>query len=117
MTTITFFRSGETLWGFRSLGHSGYAEEGSDILCAAISSMSLLVINTIESAFGTSVDCQVDQETPCLSVIVPSLIVGDIPDHTRFASSRLIDAYRRQLMEMAGDYPEYIQVLTEQKDP
>lgn len=117
MTTITFMKSGETYWGFRSCGHTGYAEEGSDILCAAVSSMSQLVVNTIESAFGAPIDYKIDEETPCLSVSVPALITGGIPDHVRFAVSRLIDAYRRQLKEMAGDYPEYIRVLVNSEDP
>ena len=38
-------RSGEYK-GFNCIGHSGYAEEGEDIVCAAIS---VLVINTINS--------------------------------------------------------------------
>ena len=117
MTTITFLRSGETLWGFRSCGHTGYAEEGSDILCAAVSSMSLLVVNAIESGFGAPVDCQVDEETPSLSVVVPALVAGEIAENTRFAVSRLIDAYRRQLQELAGDYPKYIRVVICAEDP
>ncbi len=117
MTTITFMRSGETLWGFRSCGHTGYAEEGSDILCAAVSSMSLLVVNTMQDGYGAQVDYQVDEETPCLSVAVPALIAGDIDENVRFAVSRLIEAYRRQLQELAGDYPKYIRVVISAEDP
>ncbi len=117
MTTITFLRSGETFWAFRSCGHTGYAEEGSDILCAAISSMSLLVVNTIESGFGAPVDYQIDEETPALSVSVPALIVGGIDENICFAVSRLIDAYRRQLQELAGDYPKNIRVVIRAEDP
>ena len=36
MTTITFRSEGNRLIGFDSQGHSGYAEEGADIVCAAI---------------------------------------------------------------------------------
>ncbi len=47
MTAITFFsnRDGKYL-GFTCLGHSGYAEEGEDIVCAGISA---LVINTVNA--------------------------------------------------------------------
>ena len=39
MTTVTFRTEGERITGFDSQGHSGYAEEGSDIVCAAITSL------------------------------------------------------------------------------
>mgnify|MGYP003303931261 CR=1 FL=1 len=38
MTTITFRSEGGRIIGFDSQGHSGYAEEGEDIVCAAITS-------------------------------------------------------------------------------
>lgn len=117
MTTVTFLRSGETIWGFRSCGHTGYAEAGSDILCAAVSSMSSLVVNAIESAFGAPVDYRVNDEMPSLTVEVPALLRNGIPDQVRFAVSRLIEAYRRQLTELAGDYPEYIRVECSKEDP
>ena len=47
MVTVTFYRSGDLLQGFKISGHSGYAQEGSDIVCAAVSSASLMVANTI----------------------------------------------------------------------
>ena len=39
MTTITVFYRGERIAGFRAKGHSGYAESGSDIVCAAVSAI------------------------------------------------------------------------------
>lgn len=117
MTTVTFYRSDDTVWGFTSDGHSGYAEEGSDIVCAAISSMSLLVVNAIEEDYGVPVRYAADPEIPRLSMAVPSLIGGDLREAVRFAVVGLLHAYRRQLFELAGDYPEYIRVVTEKKDP
>ena len=39
MTRITLFRSRSHAIGFEAEGHTGYAEEGSDIVCAAISAL------------------------------------------------------------------------------
>ncbi len=33
--------------GFRAVGHSGFSEEGSDIVCAAVSSSLYMTVNTI----------------------------------------------------------------------
>ena len=60
MITITIYQNHEDVTGFRCIGHSGYAESGSDIICAGVSA---LVINTINSidAFTTST-FQIDTE-------------------------------------------------------
>lgn len=39
MTRITLFRSRSHAIGFEAEGHTGYAEEGSDIVCAAVSAL------------------------------------------------------------------------------
>ena len=49
MTTITFRSEGGRIIGFDSQGHSGYAEEGADIVCAAISSTIGLVIANLDN--------------------------------------------------------------------
>ena len=43
MTTVTFLTEGKRIIGFDAKGHSGYAEAGSDIVCAAITSAVRLV--------------------------------------------------------------------------
>lgn len=47
MTTVTFNCSGDLICGFTVSGHSGYAEEGSDIVCSAVSSAVIMTANTI----------------------------------------------------------------------
>ncbi len=39
MTVITVHYSGQHIVGFTAKGHSGYAESGEDIVCAAISAL------------------------------------------------------------------------------
>ncbi len=46
MITVTIYQNRDRITGFRCFGHSGYAESGSDIVCAGASA---LVINTINS--------------------------------------------------------------------
>lgn len=47
MTTVIFQKQGDLLLGFKAKGHSGYAEEGEDIVCSAISSATIMTANTI----------------------------------------------------------------------
>lgn len=39
MTEITVFRDKGSLVGFNATGHTGYAESGTDIVCAAVSAV------------------------------------------------------------------------------
>ena len=50
------------LVGFRITGHSGFAESGSDIVCASISSVAYMVANTITEIIRVSAEIDVDEE-------------------------------------------------------
>ena len=39
MTTVKFYGNGGEIEGFEVTGHTGYAEEGSDIVCSAVSAL------------------------------------------------------------------------------
>lgn len=47
MTTAKFLFSDDVTVSFELRGHSGYAEEGSDIVCSAVSSAVYMAANTI----------------------------------------------------------------------
>ena len=47
MTTAKFLFSDETVISFELSGHSGAGEEGTDIVCSAISSAVYMAANTI----------------------------------------------------------------------
>lgn len=42
----------QEIWGFEIEGHSGYAEAGSDIICAAVSALAINTANCLESLAG-----------------------------------------------------------------
>ena len=50
MTKVTIYKNLENeCVGFQALGHAGYAEEGEDIVCAAISILTINTMNAIET--------------------------------------------------------------------
>ena len=61
MTTITFYKTGGFYYGFEEQGHTGFAESGEDILCSALSSMTMLIINAIEVTYASTVDYTIDE--------------------------------------------------------
>ena len=64
MIKATFYKDSEkgSFFGFNVKGHSGYAESGSDIVCASVSSMVMLFVNTADGALSLPFDFQSDEE-------------------------------------------------------
>ncbi len=49
MIQISLYRDGSgRICGFRCAGHAGYAENGSDIVCAAVSALAMTTVNSVE---------------------------------------------------------------------
>ena len=74
MTTITFYKSGGFYYGFEEQGHTGYGESGEDILCSALSAMTMLIINAIEVTYDCNVDYTIDEETTDIRLIAKSAL-------------------------------------------
>lgn len=63
MTKITFYKWDNTFYGFKETGHTGWDEAGKDVLCAALSAMTMLIINTIEVSYASDVKYTIDEAT------------------------------------------------------
>ena len=111
MTTITFYKSEGFYYGFEENGHTGYGESGDDVLCAALSSMTMLLINAIEVSYASSVDYVIDEKTTDIKVIAKSALPKYESDEKKqYAVSGLIQAYYFQLMDLLEDNYEYLDV-------
>ena len=111
MTTITFYKSNGIYYGFEEQGHTGYGESGDDVLCAALSAMTMLIINAIEVSYASSVDYQIDEKTTDIRVTVKSALPKyESDERKQYALSGLIQAYFFQLMDLVEDNYEYLDV-------
>ena len=63
MTSITVFQDHEAIQGFRCIGHSGYADKGQDIVCAAVSVLVINAINSIEAFTSATYQLDTDEES------------------------------------------------------
>jgi len=71
MITITIYRTKDIINGFIVEGHSGFAEEGSDIVCASGSILSYTALNSINLVAGVDpkfISYDVDEETGLMSL-------------------------------------------------
>ena len=111
MTTIVFYKSGGIFYGFEEQGHTGYGEAGDDVLCAALSSMTMLLINAIEISYSANVDYTIDEKTTDITFIAKSALPKYEKDEKKqYAISGLIQAYFFQLMDLVEDYYKFLDV-------
>ena len=118
MTKVTFYKRDGVYYGFRETGHAGLDVYGTDELCAALSAMTMLVVNTIEVSFGADVDYSYDPDTTDVQVIARSALAESETDgDKRYAVAGLIRGYYLQLMDMLEDYYSYLEVSETEDDP
>ena len=111
MTKITFFRKNGVFYGFRETGHTGFGEEGDDVLCAALSAMTMLILNTLEVVMQCPVDYKIDDETTDITMrCFSALPEYEEDEKKRFASSGVIEGYFVQLNDLAEEYFDYLEV-------
>ena len=111
MTTVRFYKTNGIYYGFEEKGHTGFAESSEDVLCAALSAMTMLLINTIECSYDSIVDYTIDEKTTDIKLIAKSALPKFEKDEKKqYAVSGLIQAYFFQLMDLVEDYYEYLDV-------
>lgn len=118
MTKITFYTSGGYYYGFEEKGHTGYGEAGDDVLCAALSAMTMLIINAAEVAYQSEADYTIDDDTADIKLIVmAALPESGADERVQYALSGLIKAYYYQLMDLTEEYYDYLEVEVEEREP
>lgn len=111
MTTVIFYKTNGIYYGFEEQGHTGYGESGDDVLCAALSSMTMLLINAIEVSYACDVDYKIDEKTTDIKLIVKSALPKYEKDEKKqYAVSGLIQAYFFQLMDLVEENYKFLDV-------
>ena len=56
MTKVEIFRKNGNIIGYKASGHSGYSEQGSDIICSAISTSLQMTFNRYTRSIKVKVE-------------------------------------------------------------
>ena len=105
MTRCEFFTEDDRITGFSISGHSGYAEAGSDIVCAAISAVVTMAEATINEVCGAKAKVRVKEEDARVTLTLPVSCDEEESIQAVLAGMMLT------LCSMRDDYPDYIEVL------
>ena len=110
MTRITIFSGEDRISGFRSEGHSGYAEAGSDIVCAAITSAVRLVECTVNDVLGLAASVKVRESDASITFRLP----GSLGPEAESACQSILTGLMVYLVQLHDEYPDYVEVLEEE---
>ena len=105
MTRCEFFTAEDRITGFSISGHSGYAEAGSDIVCAAISATVTMAEATINEVCGAKAKVRVKSDYARITLTLPASCDEEDTVQAVLAGMMLT------LMSLRDDYPDYIEVL------
>ena len=95
----------DRITGFSVSGHSGYAEAGSDIVCAAISAIVTMAEATINEVCGAKAKVRVKDEQARITLTLPTSCDEEE------AVQAVLSGMMLTLLSLREDYPDYIEVL------
>ena len=105
MTKCEFFTEDDRITGFSVSGHSGYAEAGSDVVCAAISAIVTMAEATINDVCGAKAKVRVKEEDARITLTLPASCDEEESVQAVLAGMLLT------LCSLRDEYPDYIEVL------
>ena len=86
-------------------GHANFAEQGKDIVCAAVSSAVKLTECTINDVLGNHANTKIIEDEPRITLTLPA--VCDDED----AVQAVLTGFMLTMCSLREDYPEYIEVM------
>ena len=95
----------ERITGFSVSGHSGYAEAGQDIVCAAVSAVVGMAEATINDVCGAKAKVRVKEEDARVTLTLSA--VCDEEESVQAVLAGLL----LYLCNLRDEYPDYIEVL------
>ena len=105
MVTITIEIKGNQVFSISFSGHSGWDENGKDIVCAAISTLLQSLVIGMEEVLGHSdirEEIDLKDDIPYVRIWTP-FPYGD-------KETVLVDTISRSLKEISKSYPEYVEI-------
>ena len=109
MTSVTFYLSPDRkITAVDILGHAGYADEGEDIVCAAISSTVQLTHALLTDVQGIAADTLIEDDGAHIRIT--------LPDKDLDRGQDALMALSLFYTELAADYSNFISVLEVQND-
>ena len=91
-------------------GHSGYADEGSDIICAAVTSAVRLTECAVNDVLGLGASVKVRESDASITMKIP----GGLSEANETTCQTLLAALMVHFASLHEEYPDHISVMEEE---
>lgn len=108
MTKVEIFRKNGNIIGYKASGHSGYSEQGSDIICSAISTSLQMTLIGIQEVLKLKVDFKINDGF--LDVDLKNISQDKLTQ-----TNILTEAMAIFLKELTKQYPKYIRLVEKEE--
>ena len=111
-TTVTFLkRSDGALLGYRANGHSGYAEAGADIVCAAISALTQTTLNGLKNVLKAPVMFDQDDD----GAFIEAILMPEASEDQLRQAQLLLVTLLEGLQAIQREYPRNLRIIFKER--
>jgi len=105
MIKVEFFSQDGRRTGFSVSGHSGSAEAGADVICAAVTAIVRFAEATLNDVLGVGAKTRVDQQNAVVTLKLPAHYEEEE------AVQAILDGMMLTLASLRDENPDYIEVM------
>ena len=111
-TTVTFHkRSDGALMGYSAIGHSGYAEAGADIVCAAISALTQTMLNGLANVLKAPVMFDQDDD----GAFIEAILTPEATENQVQQAQLLLVTLLEGLQAIQREYPRNLRIIFKER--
>ena len=107
MTTVQVWRDEHGVTGLKVKGHAGYAEEGSDIVCAAASILITTCANALETVVGIKPLVVANEQNTSIMVALPKGLSPEKDHDARIVLHTTLQGFT----DLTAEYHRYLQII------
>ena len=100
----------DSVFGYNEIsvsGHSGYADEGSDIICAYISSACELILSILADEVSADIEMDINPGKAFIGICIPR---SEDTLHKSEVISVCLGGFRRQMEEFSKQFPKFVSI-------
>lgn len=106
MTKVEFYKTDAGWHGFKALGHSGYADHGQDVVCAAVSVLTQTAVLGLHNVLGITCQVDVDEKKGLLACLLPA----ELPSQLWEQAQLILNVLHVGLTATEAEYGNYVSV-------
>lgn len=107
MTTLEFERRDGRITGVHCHGHSNFSDSGTDIVCAAVTSVIRLVECTLNDILGLGVKAVIENDNAAITLELPS----GLSSQDEETAQALLAGLMLYMVELQEEFPKNILVM------